>query len=124
MAWASAISSLDSALRQALPGDEVWVLRGQYRPTQRQDHQDSRSAAFYLPPGVALRGGFDGSETEANQRGTQFVPTVLSGDLGIPGVSEDNAYHVMLTDGVPLISQAASVLDGFVIQDGLSLIHI
>jgi len=118
MAWATAISSLDQALRQALPGDEVWVLRGQYLPTLRQDPQDSRSAAFYLPPGVALRGGFDGSETETIQRGTQFVPTVLSGDLGIPGVSEDNAYHVVLSEGVPLGSQAASVLDGFVIQDG------
>lgn len=116
--WQGAFDSLDFALQQARPGDEVWVRRGVYYPTVRRDLSDRRSAAFILPEGVALRGGFAGHEHEAAQRGQQFPRTVLSGDLGVRGSNRDNAYHVVISEGGAGSPMGASILGGFVIRDG------
>ncbi|MDX1407868.1 MAG: hypothetical protein R3330_07035, partial [Saprospiraceae bacterium] len=62
-------------------------------------------------------GGFAGTETDTAQRGDPLMnPTVLSGDIGVPGDSSDNSYH--------LVTCAASVdqvvLDGLIFQDALA----
>jgi predicted outer membrane repeat protein len=88
-------------------GGEVWVAKGTYRPTEKAD----RSASFRLRHGVAVYGGFLGSETALGQRSPQQNETVLSGDIGKPGVVEDNCYHV-------LIGADQATVDGFTISGG------
>lgn len=107
--WVTAFSSLqagiDAAAKQG--GGEVWVAKGTYKPTTGTD----RNASIQLRAGVAVYGGFAGTETERDQRDWERNPTILSGDIGKPGDPSDNSYHV--------VSGADdAVLDGFIITGG------
>jgi hypothetical protein len=83
------------------------VAAGVYRTTDRDDRRPS----FRLLAGLALYGGFDGSEERREQRDWKKNETVLSGDLGSPLGESGNAYHVVTgADG--------ATLDGFTIADG------
>ncbi len=107
--WTDAYADLQSALSTAASGDEVWVAAGTYTPTAGTD----RSATFALKSGVALYGGFAGTETLRSQRDWVANHTILSGDIGSPNNSGDNSYHVVTADGVTL-----AVLDGFTVTLG------
>jgi len=122
--WADAYTDLQDALRAAEAGDEVWVAQGVYYPAP--DARD-RTATFELQDGVALYGGFAGTETERDQRDWAANVTVLSGDLDRNDTADDsgvvlapadivgdNAYHVVTGDGVG----EKTVLDGFTITAG------
>jgi predicted outer membrane repeat protein len=121
--WANACG-LQTALQAAAAGDEIWVQAGIYRPAA-----DTRDpvATFHLKPGVAIYGGFAGTETGRDQRDWETHLTVLSGDLGgddttdPDGVVTDpadivgpNAFHVVTGSGV----NPTAILDGFVITAG------
>jgi hypothetical protein len=75
---------------------------------------DLHSATFQLLNGVALYGGFAGTETSHDQRDWVAHPTLLSGDIGTTGDSSDNSYHVVTGSG----TDASAVLDGFTISGG------
>lgn len=75
--WTDACD-LQTALIKATAGDEIWVAAGTYRPTARNHPADPRSATFVVKPGVALYGGFAGTETGREQRDWQANPTILS----------------------------------------------
>src|SRR5512142_2257923 len=66
--WANAYKSLQSALAAAARNDQIWVAKGTYKPTARTDPNDPRSVTFTLPSGVAIYGGFAGTETLLSQR--------------------------------------------------------
>ncbi len=102
--------SLQYALSLAQAGDQVWVARGTYKPTTSAD----RAVSFILKSGVAIYGGFAGSETLLTQRNPLDNVTVLSGDIGTPGVPTDNSYHVINAAGIG----NNAVLDGFKISNG------
>jgi predicted outer membrane repeat protein len=115
---------LQTALLAATPGDEIWVQAGIYKPAADTRFPD---ATFQLKEGVALYGGFAGTETARDQRDWETHITVLSGDLAGDdttdpnGVVTDtdnivgiNAYHVVTGSGV----NATAVLDGFTITAG------
>lgn len=113
--WADAFEELQAALLVAMPGDEVWVAAGVYRPTPDGD----RNIAFALPDGVALYGGFAGDETERSQRDWFTNETILSGDLNGDDQPEflnrtDNSYQVVTAHDVG----HETLLDGFVITGG------
>lgn len=114
--WSNACADLQIALDQALPGDEVWVAAGSYRPDQETG---DRKATFRLLNGVGIYGGFAGGEALRNQRDPITNVTILTGDLvgndgpGFVG-DEENSYHVVTGVGV----DATAVLDGFVITGG------
>ena len=121
--WANACT-LQHALAVAFSGDEIWVKAGVYYPgTNRAD-------TFTLENGVAIYGGFEGTENSRNQRNWQANITILSGDIDQNDTNTDgnniaetwndiwgnNAYHVVVGDG----TDNTAVLDGFVITAGLA----
>ena len=111
ISWANAYTDLQAALDKAVTGDQIWVAEGIYKPTQAI----SRTASFRLKGGVALHGGFAGSENWLHERDWMAHPTVLSGDIGTPNNKDDNVYHVVRADSSV---DATGVLDGFIIIGG------
>ena len=101
---------LQAALNIAKEGDEIWVVEGTYNPTVPA----GREATFQLESGVAIYGGFIGTETSREQRDWVTNITTLSGDIGTEGVIEDNSYNVVTGSGV----DDTAVLDGFTITAG------
>lgn len=122
--WANACN-LQTALDQAISGDEIWVQAGVHKPTS--DPND-RTAVFALKTGVALYGGFSGDETNLEQRNWLANITILSGDIDSNDLNTDgnliaetsadiqgsNAYHVVNGN----YTNNTAVLDGFVITAG------
>ncbi len=110
--WQDPYGNLQEALDNALPGYEIWVAQGQepYYPDVSA-HVDDREASFELKGNVFIYGGFFGDETKLNQRNRFNYPTILSGDIGTVGYSDDNCYHVVT-------GADDATLDGFVIEGG------
>lgn len=126
--WANAHPNLQDALAAAQPDDEIWVAEGVYYPDDGSGQvADGRGSTFALQSGVAIYGGFTGSENSPDERANPLPPTVLSGDIDendttdASGVVTDtavlignNAYHVVTGSGV----DATAVLDGVIITAG------
>jgi len=116
--WGTAFSKLQDALTASVAGDEIWVATGTYYPDEGSTQiNDDRSSTFHLKNGVAVYGGFNGTETTRSQRDPSFNVTILSGDIGTVGVIADNAYQV-----VRIVGNLADVyvLDGFTVTSGNS----
>lgn len=123
--WEDACT-LQTALSQSEVGNEVWVKTGVYYPGAA----GNRAVTFPLRTGVALFGGFVGTETERYQRDWKGNSTILSGDIdgndtNIDGnfiaetwmdIQGDNAYHVIVTSVIS--PDVTAVLDGFIITAG------
>jgi hypothetical protein len=110
--WALACRDLQFALNAArnISGPkEIWVAKGEYLPGNLD-----RAISFDIPPQTKLFGGFAGSETTLTSRNPKKNRTILSGDIGGSGRSDDNSYHVVTAKDV----DATSVLDGFIITKG------
>jgi predicted outer membrane repeat protein len=101
--WANACV-LQSALVTAVSGDEIWVAAGTHKPGT------ARTNTFQLKNGVAVYGGFAGTETTRSQRNYAVNVTTLSGEIGAAGNS-DNSYHVVT-------GATGATLDGFSITAG------
>ena len=109
--WTDAFRNLQAAIAISSAGDEIWVAAGTYKPTATT----TRTISFVLKQGVAVYGGFAGTETQKDERDPEVHVTVLSGDIGATGDSSDNSLHVVRA-GIGLT--ASSVLDGFTITAG------
>ncbi len=110
--WADATGDLNSVLFIAQPGDQVWVAKGAYYPTNLSD----RRIAFTIPSGVKVYGGFKGSETSVGQRDAKSQKTILSGNISSKTDDSDNSYTVVIIKN----ANESTLLDGFVIADGTS----
>ncbi len=108
--WTNAYTDLQDALTVATSGDEIWVAQGTYYPTSGTDLYIS----FMLKDGVALYGGFAATETLRSQRNWENNSTVLSGDIGTQGITSDNSYHVVTSNGL----DNTAILDGFTVTGG------
>ncbi|MEL6968528.1 MAG: hypothetical protein AAFZ63_25025 [Bacteroidota bacterium] len=108
--WEKAFANLQDALAVAQEGDQIWVAAGSYLPTT----EDDRTATFAIPSGVAVYGGFEGTEKKFEDRDAKANLTILSGDIGDAAVMEDNSYTVVYFNHV----DASTILDGFVITGG------
>jgi gliding motility-associated-like protein len=105
--WADAFPDLQQALALAEAGDTIWIAEGVYLPATNDD----RTASFIIPGGVAIYGGFNGTETTLEERDWASYPVMLSGDIGVPGDSLDNTYRIIRLIDVNNVS-----LDGLSIQ--------
>ncbi|MGF1565965.1 MAG: choice-of-anchor Q domain-containing protein, partial [Flavobacteriales bacterium] len=103
VSWTNAFTNLYNALFVAQPGDEIWVAAGVYRPTD----SPNRNAVLVLNEGVALYGGFNGTETSRNQRNWTANLTVISGDIGVALINTDNSRRLINVVGTEVI------VDGF-----------
>lgn len=116
--WSNAFTSLHAALDTADYGTQIWVAAGTYypevTPTGYAQSTNNRTWSFYIKNGVKLYGGFSGNETTLDQRNRTANPTILSGDIGQPGVIYDNAYHVLTIDN----ADPTTLVDGFIIEKG------
>ena len=109
--WADALPSVQEALHMALNGAQIWVAEGTHKPTQGRTDRRGRDSSFQMKPGVALYGGFNGTETALDQRDWEGHVTVLSGDIGQEGAPDDNCYHVVR-------GATGATIDGFTITGG------
>jgi predicted outer membrane repeat protein len=118
--WANACI-LQTALTGAVSGYEIWVAAGTYKPTT---DTTNRTATFQLIDGVAVYGGFIGTETARTQRNPTVNVTILSGDIDnndsqTPIITDiatvdgntTNSYHVVT-------GATGATLDGFTITAG------
>src|SRR5574341_1154140 len=127
--WADAFTSLQDALAVAAPGYEIWVAEGVYYPDEGAGQTNGdRAATFQLRDGVAIYGGFAGTETLLSQRDPAAHVTILSGDIGQDDLNADgnfiaedtgdlvgsNSYHVVTGSG----TDSSALLDGFTITAG------
>jgi predicted outer membrane repeat protein len=112
--WINACD-LQFALGLAVSGDEIWVSAGTYIPTTDGD----RTKSFVFKNGVAIYGGFTGTETLLDQRDPSANVTILSGDLEAndgPNFANnaENSYHVLFGSQI----DSTAILNGFTITAG------
>ncbi|MEP0369274.1 MAG: LamG-like jellyroll fold domain-containing protein [Cyclobacteriaceae bacterium] len=115
--WTDAFTDLKTATEHATAaGDEIWVAQGTYKP----DASD-RTAFFTLKNGVKLYGGFDGTETEVNERDWINNPTILSGDLSdnddqvvtyTNTLRNDNSYRIVYVEGSDVVIDGVTITSG------------
>ena len=114
--WADAFqgsNGLQMALGVVVPGDQIWVAQGRYKPSPN----GVRAVSFVLRDGVEIYGGFDGTESSLGQRDFLAHVTALTGDLnGDDGSNQfaDNSFHVV--DGS--YNNATAILDGCTVRAG------
>ncbi len=92
--WQHAFQTVGNAASAASSGSEIWVAEGLYQECVAPN------------PGVALYGGFSGTEDAREQRNWALNKTILDGDY---------------QGTVVTVSGAQTTIDGFIIENGSSL---
>ena len=124
--WANAYHDLQDALAQTTSG-AIWVAEGTYTPAP----VGQPTISFTLKDGVAIYGGFNGTETSLAQRDVALYETFLSGDLAGDDTygafsnwwqynwtgQADNCGRIVDGSSVSI----SAVLDGFSIVAGYGL---
>lgn len=109
--WATAYTSLQSALAVATSGTTIEVGQGTYYPSTTD-----RTASFDMKSGVQILGGYEGyGAANPDTRNPAVYVSTLSGDIGTRGDSSDNSYHVVYSGAT---ADSTAALDGFTITDG------
>ena len=116
--WAQAYKTLSQALDSAQNNSNtnysILVAKGTYYPTGSQSGTNRDSTFAIFRGGLKIYGGYPSG---GGARDFVANPTVLSGDIGTPGDSTDNSYHVMVVAGITATADSI-ILDGFRISDG------
>jgi hypothetical protein len=96
--WATASNNFQATVNASIPGDQVWVRKGTYFPES--------GLPFSMRQGIAIYGGFAGTEIALSQRNYVTNKTILKG----------NGNRVIYNFYLGLTNTA--VLDGFTITGG------
>ena len=107
--WATAKKDLQNAINAAASGNQVWVKAGTYKPTQVPNLGGFRDKAFFLKDGVAIYGGFVGTETSLSQRNWVSYPTIIS-------VSSNGHNIIFINDNL----NSTAILYGFTIMSAVN----
>jgi len=129
LAWATAFTEVQTALGVSLAGDEIWVAEGVYYADYNFNvsrYTGYVTATVRLKDGVAVYGGFAGTETALQQRDWRNHVTVLSGDLDRNDRTDPNGVvtttqHLTGTNAWSVVSAYGAVnavLDGFTVTGG------
>jgi hypothetical protein len=130
--WTNAYTSFQSALNAAVNGDQIWTAKGTYKPSYAYDLTNtSRYYHFRMKNGVAIYGGFVGTETDVSQRSDFSLgganETILSGDLAGNDVitgsganltfnnNGENCYYIFYHPRA-LDLDSTAILDGFILK--------
>lgn len=105
LSWATAYKTIQPALDAASSGDEVWVAAGTYDELRTA----SATGSLQMKAGVALYGGFDGTETARSERKYKTNITIIDGINGRGVLTR--AYNVVR-------GANNAVLNGFIVQNG------
>jgi len=108
--WQNAYTDLQSALEAAVSGDEIWVAKGTYSPGLLT------TSAFTLKSGVAIYGGFAGTESTLATRDEGLIHTTNSTILD--GSKGARNFHVIYNI---LAVTNGTIVDGFTISGGGAL---
>ena len=118
--------AVPTSLKQALitgTCTEIWVAKGVHKPTA----SGTVTSSFNLASGVAVYGGFAGSESARDQRSPATNATVLSGDIDNNDTSDDDgvnadATHIVGSNSFHVVRMAEAtsntILDGVTITGG------
>ncbi len=116
--WTDAFTDLQDGLDAAtVAGDEIWAATGTYYPSVEVGGTGDQFMSFQLKNGIAVYGGFAGSEGLLEERDWETNVVVISGDIGIPDDKSDNCYHVFYHPEDSFLDETA-VLDGVTITKG------
>ncbi len=117
--WENATSSLQGALDS--DAEQVWIAEGTYYPTENIPGMegDLRAQAFILESDKQIYGGFPAEASTAenstlDSRNSDEYLVFLTGDIGQPGINDDNSYHVLYSQNI----SAFTILDGLIISGG------
>lgn len=125
--WANAFTDLQTGIDvddNCVGATATWVAEGVYKPGTNQTDR------FTVPSGVAVYGGFAGTENLIGQRNWINHPTILSADIDNNDITTNNVVidpdnivgynssHVLFLDGSLNAINADTTLDGFTITAG------
>ena len=129
--WATAYTTLQSALNDAADDDRVWVAQGIYYPVVPADPGNvtltEQQSTYLITKNIKLFGGFVGNEASLGERDVNTNVTILSGDIGLDdevhpedgfsdhtnGFAGKNSFNIMT------IANASDVkISGFIFTGG------
>ncbi len=112
--WESPMGNLQTALRVAAQGTQIWVAKGTYFPSDCENcSPKDRATAFEITSGVQVFGGFAGYEGSLEERNWKANPTILSGNIGRED-HLDNSQTIVYFEN----ANENTTLDGFFIIEG------
>nr|WP_321501111.1 choice-of-anchor Q domain-containing protein [uncultured Dethiosulfovibrio sp.] len=129
LSWSGALNEPQFGIKvtEAQSGDVFFVAKGIYRPSVPSEALSADKAlSFAIPEGVALYGGFAGTEESLEERNHRQNITILTGDLYFDDISDDRGVTVSAdaiagTNSIAVVttkSVQSAILDGFVITGG------
>ena len=105
--WNNAYTQLSTATASAKSGQIIHIADGVYYPTLSTD----RSKSFAIYAACSLIGGYAGAGSpNPDERDTVLHPTIISGDIGVAGVSTDNSYRLFT-------NSSSATFDGLTFRD-------